>query len=77
MEMLKRSLRQVLALRDRLRLEVALDERRANAALAKIDREPEPDWTRADNENIRFVMICHGQRSQRFALQNQDVSDHS
>src|SRR5262249_43016163 len=59
MEMLQRALRQVLALRDRLRLQVPLDHRRANAALAKINRKPEADWSRADNQTILLVIVRH------------------
>ena len=51
-KMLGRALREVLALRNPLRLEPALDHAAGNAALAEFDGERNADGTTADDDDL-------------------------
>jgi hypothetical protein len=52
MKMLERALREVLALRDALGLDVTLDEDTSDVALAKLDRQSHAHWPAADDQYL-------------------------
>src|SRR5262249_27688425 len=56
-EVLHRPLGEVLPLRDWLRLQVALDDDAAHAALAELNRKPHADWPTADNDDRRLLLV--------------------
>ncbi len=52
LEVLERALREVLALGDRVHLATALDERALDAAQPEVEREAEPDWPCAYDDDV-------------------------
>jgi len=60
-EVLRRSLRQILALWDGLRIWIALDDDDPNSALSKVNGQPHSDRPATTDYHVEFEVLPHAQ----------------